>query len=133
MGPVRVKYLGLLRMTRRTYLLLQFIALLASIAMMVVGLAVMLRTGVYFPHLPAMNVEDDLIYQLLLSLFWLGLFVLFAEGIETMVMLRKFARAEAAQKAQLADLEAIEPAPSASSSTAVQLPPNERPNTNIQP
>jgi TRAP-type C4-dicarboxylate transport system permease small subunit len=133
MRPVRVKYLGLLPITRRTYLALQFIALLLCIAMMVVGLSVMLRIGVYFPHLPAANVQDDFVYQALLSLFWLGVLILILECLETIVMLRKFARAAAEQKARLAAVETVEPAPAAPSSTAVQSPPSERPNTNIQP
>lgn len=133
MASVRVKYYGLLWITRRTYLTLQFIALLICIASMVVGLSVMLRTGVYFPHWPAMNVEDDRIYQLLLLLFWAGLFALIGESIETIVMLRKFARAEAEQKAKLESLDTGESAPASPSTTAVQLPPNERPNTNIHP
>jgi hypothetical protein len=101
--------------------------------MMVVGLSVMLRTGVYVPHLPDAKVEDDFIYQALLVLFWAGLLILIAEGLETIVMLRKFARAEAAQKAQLGEAETIEPAPASPGSTAVQLPPNQPPNTNPQP
>jgi|GEM_PF-6651257 hypothetical protein len=134
MTPVRIKYLGLLPMTRRTYLTLQFIALLGSIALMVVGLSVMLRTGVIFPHLPVMNVEDDLIYQALLSLFWIGLLAFIAESIEAIVVLRKFARAEAEQKIRLEILSTVEPAPSSPNSPAVPLPSNERPNnTTIQP
>jgi hypothetical protein len=130
MAAVRVKYYGLFWISRGTYLTLQFIAFLIAVAMIVVGLSVMLRTGVYVPHVPAMNVEDDLIYQLLITLFWAGLLILIAKGIETIVMLRKFARAEAAQKAQLAEAQTLEPPPPvAPGSTAVQLPPN----TNIQP
>jgi TRAP-type C4-dicarboxylate transport system permease small subunit len=130
MRPVRVKYLGLLPITRRTYLVLQFFGLLICIAMMVVGLSVMLRTGVYIPHLPATNVQDDVVYQVLLSLFWLGLLIVVLESFETIVMLRKFARAAAEQKARLA---AVEPVPAAPSSIPMQPTPNEHPNTNIQP
>ena len=132
MAAVRVKYLSLFWISRGTYLALQFIIFLICIAMMVVGLSVMLRTGVYVPHWPAWNVEDDLIYQILLALFWAGLLILILEAIETIVMMRKFARAEAVQKAKL-ELEAVEPAPVAPSSTAVQLPPSQPPNTNLQP
>jgi hypothetical protein len=133
MAAVRVKYLGLFWISRGTYLALQFIVFLICIAMMIVGLSVMLRTGVFVPHLPAMNVEDDLIYQILLTLFWAGLLILIAEGLETIVMMRKFARAAAAQRARLAEVQTIEPAPAAPSSTAVQLPPNQPPSTNPQP
>jgi TRAP-type C4-dicarboxylate transport system permease small subunit len=140
MRPVRVKYLGLLPITRRTYLVLQFIGLLICMAMMVVGLSVMLRMGVYFPHVPAADVQDDFVYQALLSLFWLGLLIVVLKGLETIVMLRKFARAAAERKARLAAIEAIEPVPAPPNSTAVRSHAergnegtNQRPNTNIQP
>lgn len=133
MAAARVKYYGLFWISRGTYLALQFLVFLICVAMMVVGLSVMLRTGVYVPHLPDFRVEDDLIYQILLLLFWAGLLILIAEGLETIVMLRKFARAEAAQKAQLGEADTVEPAPAAPSSTAVQLPPNQPPSTNLQP
>jgi hypothetical protein len=133
MRPVRVKYLGLLWITRRTFLALQFIVLLICIAMMVVGMSVMLRTERYYPHLPDTSVQDDLIYQGLLALFWLGVLILVAEGIETIVVLRKFSRAAAEQRAGLANVETVEPVPVAPSAPAAPLPPSEPPNTNIQP
>jgi TRAP-type C4-dicarboxylate transport system permease small subunit len=133
MGPARVKCYGLFWITRRTYLVFQFIGLLICIALIAIGLSVMLRTRVIFPHVPAMNVQDDIIYQTLLSFFWIGVLFLVAGSIETIVMLRKFTRAAAEQKARLANVETVEPVPAPPSSTAVQPPPGERPNTNIQP
>ncbi|HJU12400.1 MAG TPA: hypothetical protein VJ728_16065 [Candidatus Binataceae bacterium] len=133
MKPVRVKYGGLFRITRRTFLVLQFILLLICIAMMVVGMSVMLRTGRYYPHLPDKSVQDDLIYEGLLALFWLGVLILVAGGIETIVMLRKFRRAAAEQRAGLASVETVEPVPAAPSAPSAPLPPSEPPNTNIQP
>ncbi len=131
MRPVRVKYLGLLPITRGTYLALQFIVLLLCVAMMVVGMSVMLRTGRYYPHLPDTSVQDDLIYEGLLALFWLGVLILVAEGIETIVMLRKFSRAAAEQRARLANIETVEPVPVAPSAPAAPVPPSQPPNTNI--
>ncbi|HEY7327205.1 MAG TPA: hypothetical protein VH592_06190 [Gemmataceae bacterium] len=133
MAAARVKYYGLFWISRGTYLAVQFLVFLICVAMMVVGLSVMLRTGVYVPHVPDFKVEDDLVYQALLVLFWAGLLILIVEGLETIVMLRKFARAEAARKAQSGEAETVEPPPASPGSTAVQLPPNLPPNTNPQP
>lgn len=133
MQPVRVKYLGLIRLTQRTYLTIQFIALLLCVAMMVVGFSAIHRTGIVRPRLPAPNVAGDLLLQGMIALFWLGLLLLIAECIETMVMLLKFRRARAEQRARLAALDAGASAAPVPSSTAVPVPPVERPNTNIQP
>jgi hypothetical protein len=133
MGPVRIKYYGLFWLTQRTYLKLQFIALLICIALMVIGLAVMWRTGQILPHVPDPRVEDDFFLQGMILLFWAGLLGLIAESIETIMVLRKFARARAEQQIPDAALVPGGSAPPAPSSTAVQPPPDERPNTNIQP
>ncbi len=133
MGPVRIKYYGILWLTRSTYLLLQSIALFLCVVLMAVGFLAMLLTGAAWPHLPAPGDEADFLKQFLVLLFWAGLLGLLAESAEMYVMLRKFARAEAEQQARLAVLDGGEPAPLAPPSTALQLPPKERPNTNIQP
>lgn len=133
MGPVRIKAYGLVWITRRTYLRIQFLGFLLVVALMVIGGSVMNRTGVYVPHWPAMDVQDDLLYQALLSFFWVGLLFLIAGSLETIMLLRRFARAEAEQKARLATLEPSEPAPPAPNSPEVQASPAAIPNTNIQP
>jgi hypothetical protein len=133
MEPVRIKYYGLLSLTRPTYVVLQSIALFLCVALAAVGLLAMLLTGTVLPHLPAEGEEADFLTPVLVSMFWIGLLALLAESVETYVMLRRFAHAEAEQQAKLATLDIGEPAPSDRHSTAVQLPPDERPNTNIKP
>jgi hypothetical protein len=133
MEPVRIKYYGLFRLTQRTYLTLQFIALLICVSLMVVGFSAIHRTGSVRPRLPKPDVEGDILWQGMIAMFWLGLVGLVAEGLETIVMLLKFRRARAEQRAKLAALEAGAPAPPVPSSTAVPTPPDEHPKTNIQP
>jgi len=132
MDPVRIKYYGVMRLTRPTYLVLQSIALFLCAALMVVGLVAILLTGTVLPDLPAQEAGADFLTALLVSLFWIGLLALVAESIETYVMLRKFARAEAEQQAKLLVPNISVSAPSAPSSSAVQLPSDESRNTNIQ-
>jgi hypothetical protein len=133
MGPVRIKYYGVLWLTRTTYVVLQSIALLLCVAMAAVGLAAMLSAGAVFPHVPANADETEWITQGLILLFWVGLLTLLAESIETYVVLRKFARAEAEQRSQLAVLDPGGLAPPTSPHAAgVQPAPHERPNTSIQ-
>jgi hypothetical protein len=127
MGPVRIKYYGMLWLTRPTYLVLQSITLFLCAASMAIGLLAVLLTGTLLPHRP------PVLTDVLILLFWVGLLAFPLESIEMYVMLRKFARAEAEQQARLAILDAGAPPPPAPSSTAVSLPTNEPPNTNIQP
>ncbi|SRR5579885_1427870 len=133
MAPAQVKCYGLFWITRRTYLWVQFIGLLICIALIVIGLSVMLHTGVYIPHVPDMKVQDDLIYQILIGLFWLGSLFLLAGAVETIVMLRKFSRVVAQQKASPGNVDPVEPIPSAPGATAVPPPPSDLPTTNPQP
>jgi hypothetical protein len=130
MEPVRVKYYGLFWLRRPTYLILQAIALILCLVMVIVGLLGVLSSGSVVPHLPAKGHDDELIEQGLVVLFWVGLLTLAAEGTETYVMLRKFARAEAEQQARAAPLD---PGQAAPTSTAVQCAPDQPSSTNIQP
>ena len=133
MERVRIKYYGLFWMTRPTYAVLQSIALFLCVALVAVGLLGVIWAGNVLPHLPAPGDDTDLLRQALVLLFWIGLLVLFAESIETYVVLRKFARAEAEQQARMAALELSESAPlTTPHATGVQPAPHERPNTNIQ-
>ena len=130
MEPVRVKYYGLFWLKRPTYLVLQTIGLILCLAMVGVGLLGVLSSGSVVPHLPPPGHDDELITQALVVLFWVGLLTLAAEGTETYVMLRKFARAEAEQQAKSASLD---PGQAVPRSTAVQRTPDRPSNTNIQP
>lgn len=127
MGPVRLKYYGLIWMTRRTYLILQAVALLLCLVLMAVGFL----TALVLSQMPATG-TDTLIARFVASLFWIGLAALLAESLETYLMLRKFARAEAEQQAKLAALDASGLAPPATHSTGVQLP-DDRTAPNTQP
>lgn len=138
MQPVRIKVYGLIPMTRKTYLIAQVVVLVITLAMMAVGAAAMLRAGTLLPQLPAEDGEKieliDLLARMLVFLFWAGVLILIGESIETYLVLRRFARADAEQQARLAALDSLESAPSAPTSTAVQSSPNvSPPNTNIQP
>lgn len=130
MEPVRVKYYGLFWMRRPTYLVLQTIALILCVGMVVVGLLGVLSSGSVVPHLPAKGQEEEIIGQALVVLFWVGLLTLAAEGTETYVMLRKFARAEAEQQDRAASVNTGQAAPQ---STAVQGAPDRPSSTNIHP
>jgi hypothetical protein len=132
MERVRIKYYGLFWMTRPTYVVLQSIALFLCVALVVVGLLGVIWARNVLQHLPAPGDDADLLRQALVLLFWIGLLVLLAEGIETYVVLRKFARAEAEQQSKLAALDLGGPAPTTPHATGVQPAPHEQPNTNIQ-
>jgi hypothetical protein len=100
--PVRVKVYGLLPMTKPTYVVIQVIGLCVVTGLMAVGVAAMIPAGQWFPRFgppPAHAPADWSLLQLLISLFWLGLLTLLLEGIETLVVLKKFARAEALARA----------------------------------
>ena len=126
MGTVRVKYYGLFRMSRSTYVVIQSIVLVLCILFILVGLFKVLLTGSFLPHRP------PILADVLLVMFWVGLLAFPLESIELFVMLRKFARAEQEQQARLAAFDAGEPAPPVASTAAVQSSPNDRPNTNLQ-
>ncbi|HTU91374.1 MAG TPA: hypothetical protein VMF69_14935 [Gemmataceae bacterium] len=123
MGPVRIKYWGLMWITRPTYVVLQSLAIGLCAVCLAIGFLAVLLAGTVVPQ------GADLFLDIGLLLFWIGFLAFPLECIEMYIMLRKFARAEAEQQAMLAALDASGPAPSAPSSTDVQLPPN----TNIQP
>jgi hypothetical protein len=129
MGPVRIKYWGLMWLTKPTYLVLQSIALFLCAVLTAIGLWAVLVTDRLLPQVPPGLMD------VLIGMFWaVGLIAFPLECVETYVMLRKFARAEAELQAKLAALDDSEPAPFAPSSTALQSPTNvSPPNTNIQP
>jgi hypothetical protein len=87
MPPVRVKVYGLFTMRRRTYLVVQTIGLI--VVLTAIGL------GFFWPRpttaLP-LTPRQRLFLFLLDALPWLGLFVLVAEALETVIILRRFAR-----------------------------------------
>jgi hypothetical protein len=102
MYAVRIKYYGMFWMTRRTYLFLQVIAFGLCLVMMVAGAFAMIGTRTFLPRFasPAGEPPIDLVWQIVGSLFWIGLAVLMAEGVETIVVLRMFAAEEAQEKAR---------------------------------
>lgn len=89
--PVRVRIYGLVRVTRSTYLILQIV----SVAMVTVLLAL----GMFLPR-PALAERQRLpsrvrlLAEFLDRLPWLALLLLVLVGLETLVVLKKFARAE---------------------------------------
>lgn len=115
--------------TQPTYVVLQSVAIILSFLLLAAGFFGILLAGTVVPFR-----SGNFILDLLIIMFWGGLLALPTESVEMIVMLRKFTRVEAEQRARLAALDVAEPAPAAPSSTAVQLPPNIPPsNTNIQP
>ena len=96
MAKVRVKVYGLVSLTKRTYLAVQFFGL------MLVLLALGLGVGLPRPVPP--RGEELLpftagVVRLLDWLPWLAFLFLFAGAIETWTILRKFARKEVEQPA----------------------------------
>ncbi len=95
MNPApRIKLYGLLRVTRRAYLIVQVIGLLVIVAIFAVVLSLprpAVAPGVKLPPFPAA----------LLKLFdllpWFCLFVLVYQGIETYVVLKKFKKLESSE------------------------------------
>jgi hypothetical protein len=114
--PVRVKVYGLFPMTRRTYVVFQVVGLCVVTGLMAIGLAAMIPARQLFPRFslpPAPIPADWWLLQALLSLFWLGLLTLLVEVVETLVVLKKFARAEALARAGQGSADtAPAPAPS---------------------
>jgi hypothetical protein len=91
MPPVRVKVYGLFRMTRRTYLALQ------SLFLVVVATAV--AVGLWWPRktLTAGNLtQRQKVFLLMLDMLpWVALVFLLLGGLETWLILRRFARKQA--------------------------------------
>lgn len=129
MGPVRIKYWGMMWVTQPTYVIVQSLAIGVCLLFLAIGFAGVVFSGSLLPFQSGYWILD-----LLIMMFWCGVVALPLESIEMIVMLRKFARAEAKQRAELAALLEVEPAPAVPTSTAVQSSANLPPaNTNIQP
>ncbi len=91
--PPRLKVYGLLRLSRRAYLIVQITGLLIIVAIIAVGLCLPrpeVPEGVKVPPFPAA------LLMVLDLLPWLGLIALVYEVFETYIVLRKFRKLEAA-------------------------------------
>ena len=95
--PVRIKYLGV-RLTRRRYLTLQ--GILHGLLLMVV-LYILFFVPIPTPALRTTPFLRVLSWWLE-NLLWIVLVFLFLNGVEIWLMLRRFAREEAAQRAKAA-------------------------------
>jgi hypothetical protein len=105
----RVKYYGLFWISRSTYLAIQIPVLIIILAVMAFGLLGMIQAGQLFPQViaPQGPMPDGWLWtQCVVGLFWVGLLTLALEGVETVVMLKKFAREEAVEHARQAASEA---------------------------
>jgi hypothetical protein len=104
--PVRLKLYGLVTVTRRGYL-----AQLAVAAVLLIGLLVVWVGSPRDRQPKAPTRTEAVVWGLLDSLPWivLALGVLFA--LEAFVVLRRFARAEAAQRARAAEPQPGTPTP----------------------
>jgi hypothetical protein len=104
----RIKYYGLFWISKPTYLALQATGLVLILAIMAVGTLGMVHSGQWFPQIipPPDGVPVGWGFkQFIVGLFWLGLLTLALEGIETVVMLKKFAREEALERARQSNPE----------------------------
>ena len=96
MPPIRVKVYGLLPLTKRAYLVVQGIGLAVVVAAIVVGVCLprpVPPPGEELPPFVATQVA------LLDFLPWLAVLFLIAGMVETCLVLGRFARKEAAQRA----------------------------------
>jgi hypothetical protein len=99
--PSRIKLYGLFRMTRRTYLRVLVVELILVAGMMAAGLIAMIRAGQVFPELTHPSrapVREWVWQQMFVALFWAGLLGLILQLFETVIVLKRFARAEPEQK-----------------------------------
>jgi hypothetical protein len=105
MEPVRIRLYGLKSVTRRGYLVQLIISIGLLLALLVIGFVM--------PPLPAEEVNDRpslvMVTTLLNHLPWIALVLAILLGLEAVLVLRRFAREEARQRAQD---EAIKPAES---------------------
>ena len=96
MQPVRVKYYGLLSLTRQQYLTVQSVLLVLFLILLAAVLALPMPEGL------RKAADTDPIARSVRwvwqNFLWLGLAALALEVIETVLMLRKFARKEAEQR-----------------------------------
>jgi hypothetical protein len=142
MAPVRIKYYGMFWMTRPTYVAIQTVVFIILAVWVLLGAGWMIAAGQLLPRLEAPpnaggnqrqghqeappKVGDDEVGWWLRQgagcLFWLGLLTALAEGAETVIVLRKFDRAEALARTQQT-AEAARPAPSGGSEAITPGPP----------
>jgi hypothetical protein len=97
MPPVRVKYYGLLPVTRRQYLTLQAALVVLCLILLTIWLALPMPDA--FRQAPRTDVKARLIKVFWENFLWIVLIALSLEAIETLIMLQKFARKEAKQLA----------------------------------
>jgi hypothetical protein len=120
--PVRLRLL-FFRMTRQTYVKAQAVTLAIFALLTLMGLATILWVGQWFPQvqLPAQQpLGPWLLRQFLVGLFWLGVLGLLGEILETVLVLRKFDRAELLERARHAAAPPL-------ASEAVQIAPGAQP------
>jgi hypothetical protein len=110
----RVKIYGFFSMTKRTYLIIESVGFAIIFAVMAAGAVAMVNAGQWLPSFDPgpRGAEPEWVFrQFLIGLFWLGLLVAVLEGVEALVVLRMFARAEALDRARQADLDTTPFAP----------------------
>jgi hypothetical protein len=115
MKPVRIKVYGLVSLTKLTYLRIQGFGLVVVLSLLVAGGSLMYVSGQWRPVFPPRDIPSAVIL-----FFWIALATLLLEVVETTLVLRKFAEAEARQRAEEAAVNP--PVPRTESPTAVQLP-----------
>jgi hypothetical protein len=123
--PTRVRLYGLFWMTKRTYLTIQAVGLVVLLGLLVAGGVAMVTSGRWLPDLG----EGLSLSAFLIAFFWLSLLTLFLEAVETTVVLKKFAREEALDRAKYSahDTQPFAPRHAATDPQAVQPPPGVQP------
>jgi hypothetical protein len=107
MAPARIKYYGLLPLTRRGYLVL-----IALADVLAVALVVRIAAAGLLPPLSTLWGEGwaqgsgAWVYN---TLYWFILAALVAEVIDIVTVLRRFAQKEAEQRAQPTEIEQEQP------------------------
>jgi|SRR5262245_57325242 len=96
MQKVRVKVYGLFSLTKRTYLVMQCVGLGLVVFLFALGVCLPRPKPARGELLPPLAV---VVIRLLDALPWLALWFLLAGAAETWIVLKKFARKEAEQRA----------------------------------
>jgi hypothetical protein len=115
MQPVRVKLYGLITLTRRGYFILLGLSVVCLLILLVLSLWMRLREGPWQPN--AGRMEDGqlspmvMVVRVFLSFLpWIVLGAAILQGIEAILVLRRFAREEALARARLPE-EHLPPKP----------------------